>query len=157
MNSDTRQALVQRFTELAGDLNRQVCIERLNDWQELEMAIPQIKSLLLLQDMGSLRMGRIAELLSVAVSAATSILDRLVDRGFVVRLSDPNDRRLVICELTNRGREAIDNFGRIRQERLHVAVDRLDTELLAHVVEAFEMFTDPDRATQEPEHSTDPA
>ena len=38
----------------------------------------------------------------------TSRIDRLERRGFVRRLADPDDRRGVIIELTDQGREVVD-------------------------------------------------
>ena len=38
----------------------------------------------------------------------TSRIDRLERRGFVRRLDDPDDRRGVIIELTDEGREVVD-------------------------------------------------
>ena len=41
-------------------------------------------------------------------AGVTSRLDRLEHRGFVRRLPDPDDRRGVIVELTDEGREVVD-------------------------------------------------
>ena len=41
-------------------------------------------------------------------AGVTSRIDRLERRGFVRRLDDPDDRRGVIIELTDEGREVVD-------------------------------------------------
>ena len=41
-------------------------------------------------------------------AGVTSRIDRLERRGFVRRLADPDDRRGVIVELTEEGREVVD-------------------------------------------------
>ena len=41
-------------------------------------------------------------------AGVTSRIDRLERRGFVRRLADPDDRRGVIIELTDEGREVVD-------------------------------------------------
>ena len=48
-------------------------------------------------------MSRLAATLNVALPSATGIVDRLVERGLVVREEDPQDRRLVLCALTPEG------------------------------------------------------
>jgi len=53
----------------------------------------------------SLTMGELSNTLSVPLSTATRIVDWLVDNGYVQRLPDPEDRRVVRVALTDAGRE----------------------------------------------------
>ena len=87
-------------------------------------------------------MGAIAGALGIAVSATTTVVDRLVKRGLATRLSDPKDRRVVICELTEQGREAAERFWTIGHERLRLLADRLRAEELTGLVQAFEQLCD---------------
>lgn len=87
-------------------------------------------------------MGTIAGALGIAVSATTTVVDRLVERGLATRLSDPKDRRVVICELTEKGREAAERFWTIGHERLHMLADHLQAEQLTGLVQAFEQLRD---------------
>ena len=127
-----------RFRELAEYLNRQLHTGRLDEWEDLDMTIPQIKTLVLLEEEGPLRMGNIADYLGRALSATTTVMDRLVEKGLVDRVSDPRDRRVVICRLTASGQQAIDRFWQIGQERLDGLADRMDDEQLETVVKALE-------------------
>jgi DNA-binding MarR family transcriptional regulator len=52
-----------------------------------------------------LTMGELSRALSVPMSTATRIVDSQVRDGYVVRLSDPNDRRRVRVAMTLEGRE----------------------------------------------------
>ena len=140
MEGDPRQELIDRFIESVEFLNRQMRIGRIGEWQLLDMTIPQVKALGLLERLGPLRMGNLASSLRVGVSATTTIVDRLVEKDLVERLSDPNDRRVVICKLTELGQEAVSRFWRIEQERFQAIVDQLETELLASVVQALEVL-----------------
>ena len=115
-------------------LNRQFHGARLDQWQQLDMTIPQVKTLLLLDEVGTVRMGGIARHLGTSLSATTAIVDRLVDRGLVGRGSDPADRRVVTCELTRRGRAAVEQFWRLDKNWLELVMSRLDeAELQAGV------------------------
>lgn len=140
MVDDRRQELTDRFRELAECLNRRLHGDRLDEWEGLDMTIPQIRTLVLLERVGPRRMGNIAISLGRALSAATTIVDRLVEKGLVDRVSDPNDRRVVICKLTDAGEEAIKRFWRIGQERLEPAADLLDEEQLEVVVKGLELI-----------------
>lgn len=138
MEEDRRHELKGRFRELAEYLNRKLHTGRLDEWETLDMPTPQIKTLVLLEEAGPLRMGNIASYLGRALSATTTVVDRLVEKGLVDRVSDPRDRRVVICRLTDTGEQAVDRFWQIGQERLDGLADLLDDEELATVVEALE-------------------
>ncbi|MBI3360084.1 MAG: MarR family transcriptional regulator [Chloroflexi bacterium] len=69
----------------------------------------------------SLTMGELSKALDVPLSTATRMVDWLVTGGYVKRLSDPEDRRIVRVALTETGREAYrtgDEFVRQRVEQL---------------------------------------
>lgn len=134
MQEDYKSELTDQFVELAEYLNRQMHTSRLDEWESLDMTIPQIKALVLLRRMGPLRMGNISIFLGRALSATTTVVDRLVEKELVDRVSDPNDRRVVICELTESGRQAVERFWRIGRERLDIVADTLEVEQLETVV-----------------------
>ena len=68
------------------------------------------------------------------------MIDRLVDKGLVERAPDSSDRRVVTCQLTDRGREEMDRFMRINQLRLTRMASRLTVEELQTVVDAMEIL-----------------
>lgn len=140
VGENRREELTDRFRALAEYLNRQLHAGRLDEWEGLGMTIPQIKTLVLLERLGSLRMGNIAACLGRALSATTTVVDRLVEKGLVDRISDPNDRRVVICKLTDAGEETLKRFWRIGRERLDPAADLLDEEQLEIVVKGLELI-----------------
>ena len=78
---------------------------------------------------GMLRFGGqpddIAKDFGISKQAASKLVDTLVIRGYVERGTDPEDRRRLTLELTERGREAAD-IG-------WAATDRVDAELEAAV------------------------
>lgn len=140
MPEDNKKELTRRFMESVEYLNRQIHSGRLGGWEALEMTIPQIKTLVLLERMGPLRMGTIALHFDRALSATTAVVDRLVEKNLVHRRSDPKDRRLVICELTDVGKEAMTEFWRIGNDRLKIVADTLDAEDLEKVVRSLELI-----------------
>ena len=129
-------------------LNRQMHLRRLDEWEDLDMTIPQIKTLVLLERLGSLRMGSISMHLGRALSATTTVVDRLVEKSLVYRSTHPDDRRVVLCELTEDGREAIHRFWRIGSERLQMVVDLLDSEQLETVVRGLELVLQAEQEIQ---------
>ena len=140
MQGDNKEALTGRFLDVVDYLNRQLHISGLDDWESLDMTVPQLKTLVLLERAGPLRMGNIASYLGRALSATTTVVDRLVEKKLVDRAWDPSDRRVVICRLTDAGRKKMDRFWLIRRERLQMLVDFLDEEQLEIVVNGLEMI-----------------
>ena len=57
-----------------------------------------IETLDLLNVLGPMTAGRLAELTGLSTGATTRLVDRLVRAGYVERRADPNDRRRVIVE-----------------------------------------------------------
>ena len=142
MQTRSREELTQRLVDSVERLNRQLRLDRLSEWQDLDLTIPQARALFLLERRGPRRMGTIAGALGIAVSATTTVVDRLVERGLAMRLSDPKDRRVVICDLTEQGRQAADRLWTIGHERLRLLADQLQAEQLTGLVRAFERLCD---------------
>jgi DNA-binding MarR family transcriptional regulator len=63
-------------------------------------------------------------------STATAVLDRLEERGFIVRSANPDDRRSILLDLTDLGRDVA--------EGVQVAVDRLEASILRRITPADE-------------------
>jgi DNA-binding MarR family transcriptional regulator len=140
MQETRKQELTERFIELVEQINQCMHSRPLEEWPDLELTIPQIKTLTLLRHQGPQRMGSIATYLGSTLSSSTSIIDRLVDKGLVERVPDPDDRRVVICQLTSRGQEATEQFWRIGRTRVVELAERLDIEELEIVVRAMKLL-----------------
>lgn len=65
---------------------------------------------------GSLRMSVIANRLAVVPRTVTDMVDGAEGAGFVARLSDPDDRRSTLVELTPVGRRLLDKVEAARRE-----------------------------------------
>lgn len=64
------------------------------------------------------RMAELTGLLGLERSSLTGLVDRATQRGFVVRSSQPDDRRAVVVTLTPEGAKAADTFHDLLTERL---------------------------------------
>ena len=99
--------------------------------------------------MGPLRMGSISRHLGRALPAATTIVDRLVDKQLVDRVSHPTDRRVDLCRITAQGNEVIERFWRIGRERIDMVANLLDEEQLEFVVQGLELIGKTEMQVQE--------
>lgn len=100
-----------------------------------ELTMPQCRAVCFLAE-GPARMSRIAEALEVSLPSATATIDRLVERGLVSRGEDPEDRRLVICELTGEGRRVISSLYDADLATTRVLLSSLTYEELQVVLQA---------------------
>ena len=107
-------------------------------WLELDLTIGQLKVLVFLLAEVKARMGVLASALGVSMPTATSVMDRLVERGLVLREADPSDRRLVVCRLSQAGRDVTERLWRLKQERLRSMLKRMTVPQLRLVAQAME-------------------
>ncbi|HEX9887112.1 MAG TPA: MarR family transcriptional regulator [Longimicrobiales bacterium] len=74
---------------------------------EYDLTAPQFGVLEALHHLGPLSLGELAGKLLVTGGNVTYVMDRLEERGLVVRERSPEDRRVVEAKLTDAGRELI--------------------------------------------------
>ena len=99
----------------------------LADLPEAEDVSPtQYRALGILTLRGSRNTGELAEELGVGRPAATKLVDRLVRRKLIRRRGHPTDRRQVMLEATDRGREIVRAVQLCRRRRLARVLSELD-------------------------------
>ena len=133
--ANNRAQLTERLIELVEQINHAMHCTPSDGWDGLDLTFQQVKVLAFLFE-GQQRMGNIANHLGCIMSSATSIVDRLVDKGLVAREADPEDRRAVICQLTASGKETMEQFWSIGREKIIQLADQLEIQELSDVVRA---------------------
>ncbi|MFP3942101.1 MAG: MarR family transcriptional regulator, partial [Thermoanaerobaculia bacterium] len=71
------------------------------------LTTPQLATLRQLGRHGPLPAGRLARGISVSQATITGVVDRLEERALVTRSRDPRDRRRVVVDLTEAGRQVV--------------------------------------------------
>ncbi len=133
--SGDRGQLTERLVDLFEQINRAMHCTPSDGWDGLELTFQQVRVLALLFEEQQ-RMGNIASYMGCIMSSATSIVDRLVDKGLVARAVDPEDRRAVICRITDLGKETMERFWSIGREKIITLADQLEPHELSEVVRA---------------------
>ncbi|MBV8386714.1 MAG: MarR family transcriptional regulator [Acidimicrobiia bacterium] len=90
-----------------------------------ELSLPQIRVLALV-DEGGERASHLADKLAVAKPTITAVVDGLVERGYVKRTADCDDRRVTKITLTASGRKALYDAEHAMHARLHEVLARAD-------------------------------
>jgi DNA-binding MarR family transcriptional regulator len=90
---------------------------------------PQQHQLLLairgLPDGDSATVGRVADRLQIQHNSAVELVARAVERGFVRKRTDENDRRAVLLEITPRGRRVLERLAVAHRTELRRAAPAL--------------------------------
>jgi DNA-binding MarR family transcriptional regulator len=132
----TIQELQEKMEELEGAIVPIVP----QDWLLTDLTMPQLKVMLILWREGPARMSELASGLAVTLATATGVVDRLVEKGYVVREGLPGDRRVVICRLSQEGQEfmkALWMSGRVQTARILEVMSPEQLEIVARGTEVF--------------------
>jgi DNA-binding MarR family transcriptional regulator len=87
---------------------------------------------------GSVRMSDIASALGVSLATATGVVDRLVERDIVQRESQPEDRRVVLCRLSEKGQKLIGGLWQLARDRAKELLEVAAPSQLQLITEALE-------------------
>lgn len=131
--TDEKEQLIQSTLRLADKGFRDLFPFLPKEWLELDLTAGQLRALLLLYTNGPTRMSDISSSLGVSMATATGIIDRMVERGIVLRESDPNDRRIVRCRVSPEGEKLVSGLWRSWSERAKVMLRALDRPKLLAV------------------------
>jgi len=124
-----REELVQSIIENLAKCQR----PGLNtSWKEFGLSHAQVGMLYLLAYHHGASVKETADYLGITKSAATQLLDPLVDKGMVNRANDPKDRRIARLSLTAKGSGTLKKIAKHKFAGLRSALENLnDGELRA--------------------------
>ncbi len=104
MEDDDIRVIVSLFDNIGDKLIKNSKITR-DTYVKLTMA--EANALYVIGSDEPKTMKQIAEALGVAVSTPTRTIDRLVEKGFINRRVDENDRRQLLIETTSKGKKLL--------------------------------------------------
>jgi len=101
---------------------------------EIDLTLPQLRTLLILAEEGPLVIGQIAQRLGVGLSTGGHLVDRLVQAGLAERAEDTGDRRRTLARLTPGGEEL---HARLlnRVQHMQTLIQKLDADDLAALLQ----------------------
>jgi MarR family transcriptional regulator, organic hydroperoxide resistance regulator len=103
-------------------------------WMEIDLTLPQLRTLLILAEEGPLVIGQIAQRLGIGLSTGGHLVDRLVQAGLAERMEDSEDRRRTLARLTPKGEEL---HARLlnRVQHIQMLIQKLDEDDLAALLQ----------------------
>lgn len=108
------------------------------EMQGLELSFSQVGSLFHLRAYGTLSVSALAERAHLSLPAVSQLVERLVQRGFLARSEDPNDRRQKRVVLTESGEALLERIERLNAEAYATLLAGVPPELLGRAGSALE-------------------
>lgn len=103
-----------------------------------DVSLPQLHILVTLHEQGSMAVSGMAQLFGTSLPSASSIVDRMEERGLVSRSRDAVDRRVVSVEITDRGRQVAEEFVGLKRDQAQRILNAMTDDELTQVVEGLD-------------------
>lgn len=108
---------------------------------EEALTLPQFRMLVVLDSRGAMNISRLGEHLDVIPSTAMRMVDRLVAAGMLVRTANPANRREILIDLTDAGRNAVHQATERRRAEIARIVAAMPPDQRAGLIEALRAFS----------------
>ena len=126
-----RSDLISEVVKLDREAHRMIRQHSFDAWMELNLTVPQLKSLFFISNRRGSNPRKLAAALGVTPSNVTGIVDRLVEQGLVARRQLSEDRRVLILEITNKGEAILSDLRERRMSTMREILTRLGKQELS--------------------------
>ncbi|QUH29736.1 MarR family winged helix-turn-helix transcriptional regulator [Vallitalea guaymasensis] len=127
MNNNRLDNIFLQFKRLVGIIEKDI-IKKISDMDIGDLTIAEIGIMDAIGLNSEKTIKEIAQQLEVAVSTPTKTMDRLVKKGYIVRKTSDEDRRMVVSTLTEKGHDALIKVTTMRQEKIMEFTKKLTHE-----------------------------
>jgi DNA-binding MarR family transcriptional regulator len=135
----TRTCTTQ-LTRLVGTLREIQFLRGERPWLLLDLTMAQLKAMMLLVQTGGVRSRELADGLGIAPSAATPLVDRLVDQKLARREDDHDDRRIIWIRPTAKAQSLHDHLLHTNERVLSDVIDALPADVRPKVQESVRLL-----------------
>jgi DNA-binding MarR family transcriptional regulator len=136
------ELLARSISQFRRTIIRDFIFVVVHTFEDFDYSLPQMATLLLLDEEGELTIKQVAELLGRSVSATSRLLDQLVVRGMITRREDERDRRAKRVAITERGRALIATLEQRRADAQIAVMEYLSAEEQAEVRRAMALLAE---------------
>jgi DNA-binding MarR family transcriptional regulator len=105
------------------------------------LTMPQLSTLYHLHQDDECGVSHVGEHLGVTNAAASQMIDRLVQQGYIERTEDPNDRRVKQLKLTTNGAAIVQEGIQVRRRWMVQLSEVLTVEEQESIIEALNLLT----------------
>ena len=115
------------------------------------LSMPQFSILMQLHYKGACGMSAISERFDVSAAAASQLVDKLVQAGYLERTEDPSDRRAKLLKLSANGAKLVEAGIQERYRWMDELTSRLSAAQQAKISEALILLTEAARQMEQRE------
>lgn len=131
-------AHIDKIQALVFSITKKMQTELLGQLQSSGLTPPQFYILKILSHYGTARATELAKIMYVKPSAITVMIDRLIDQELVLRYHDKNDRRVVVIELTAKGKDVVEEAMTARNQHIAKYFSQLEVQEREDLLRLFE-------------------
>jgi DNA-binding MarR family transcriptional regulator len=131
--------MLDLLNSLGGTIFRQLLWQRQSD---LDLTYAQSQVLFRLAQHPGSHMGDVAKAFGVTLPAVTHIVDRLEEKGLVVRGDHPADRRVYVLDLTRPGKALVEELEAIRLRGMERVLAKMSAADRQRVLTGLEALVD---------------
>lgn len=137
MDSEKLRHLIYGFESVSFLVSRKLS-SIINEKNHDELTREQHQTLRYLAHFGPVTVSELAEIFSVKPSAITAQMNRFVEQGYVERIRDENDRRVVYLKLTDHGFEIFEYMNKQIHQVLAPYLQQVPEEEFQKFFETYE-------------------
>ncbi|MBM4424456.1 MAG: MarR family transcriptional regulator [Chloroflexi bacterium] len=137
----TKQKFADALREWVEVFMRRSMRETVQFWKDAGLSMPQISAMMRLHHHGACGVSEVGAHLGVTNAAASQMVDRLVQLGYLERAEDPNDRRAKQLTLTAKGRALVQKSIEARRRWLDELGAVLTAEQQTEIADALGSLT----------------
>lgn len=142
--NENRKALIEEVMRALRQVGRSGGRFAPGPWMDLNLTIGQLKSLFFIDFKGCTNLKSLAEALGVTPPNVTGIIDRMVEQGLVTRGENPENRRMLVVQATEKGKRLVSRLREVHAGTLKDALSKLsemELEQLANGLSALARVT----------------
>lgn len=131
---------IYELEDLLTKIFRTLKENHVKDSCNVNLSMPQFICLLIISNMVTMKMSELASYLSLSYASATNLINRLVEGNLVKRYDDPLDRRVVMIELTDKGKEITNNVKDKHKESFYKNSSSLSSKEIKTLIEGLNIL-----------------
>ena len=150
-----KEELIEKVIKSRRRMNRFIREGSVESWINLNLTIPQMKCLTYMSRHGKTNLSGLAAGIHVTPANVTGIIDRLVDQGYVARIPDSADRRVMWLGVTEKGESTLSNLREGRSGKMRELLECLSDNELSIVSQAFDILAGAESKVKESDDKND--
>jgi len=143
------QERVRQIVELERRASRLLRQHPFDAWMNLNITTAQLRSLFFIDNEGITNFTKLATALGVTSSNVTGIVDHLVEQELVSRTENPEDRRVLLLSVTEKGKALLNSLRESRTKQMSEVLSHLSAEELSILARGFTILVKAAEAHQQ--------